>query len=129
MRRTNLGVAALIGGALLAGCEGSNQFPDEPLGTGGGRQGSIAGQVTAGGSAVVGAEVSVGTGSVVRTDAAGQYRIDGLQQGTYRVLLLAPPGFGFAPGDSAARRATVVGGQTVIVSWQLLQSVGAGGGT
>ncbi|HEV2149771.1 MAG TPA: carboxypeptidase-like regulatory domain-containing protein [Longimicrobiaceae bacterium] len=125
MRRTSLGVAALVGGALLAGCEGRNEFPDQPLATGEGRLGSIVGQVTAAGAAVRGAEVSVANGPSAFTDAAGQYRIVGLSRGVYAVTLGAPPGFAFAVGDSATRVANVVPGNPVILNWQLVTGVGA----
>lgn len=125
MQKTHTGMALLLAGALLAGCEGNNRFPTEPIGTGGGRTGSIGGQVTAGGSGVAGAVVSLAGGTAAdSTDAAGRYRIEGVGQGAYRVFLQVPVGFGLAPGDSAARTVSVAQGQRVTVDWQLQRAVG-----
>ncbi len=125
MQKTHTGIALLLAGALLAGCEGNNLFPEDPVGTGGDRPGSIGGQVTAGGSGVAGAVVSLAGGTAAdSTDAAGRYRIEGVGQGAYRVFLQVPVGFGLAPGDSAARTVGVARGQSVTVDWQLLASAG-----
>ena len=124
MRRTRIGAAALLAGAMLAGCEGLNRFPDDPLGQGDTDLGSIRGTVTAAGQGVQGAEVSVANGPSAFTDAAGQYRIFALAPGVYRVTLGVPPGFRLAAGDSATRTATVVAGSPVVVNWQILTTVG-----
>ena len=125
MQKTHTGMALLLAGALLAGCEGNNLFPTDPVGTGGGRLGSIGGQVTAGGSGVAGAVVSLAGGTAAdSTDAAGRYRIEGVGQGAYRVFLQVPVGFGLAAGDSAARTVNVARGQNVNVDWQLQSSTG-----
>ncbi|HEX2188831.1 MAG TPA: carboxypeptidase regulatory-like domain-containing protein [Longimicrobiaceae bacterium] len=122
MRRSIVAVAAL---ALLAGCEGNNLFPEDPVGTGGGRPGSIGGLVTAAGQGVGGAVVSVQSlAAADTTDAAGRYRIEGLDEGAYRLLLRVPPGFDLAPGDSTTRTASLGRGQTLTVNWQLLQATG-----
>ena len=34
MQKTHTGTALLLAGALLAGCEGSNLFPTDPIGSG-----------------------------------------------------------------------------------------------
>ena len=126
MTRTHSGFALLLAGTLLAGCRGDNQFPTDPVNTGGGSaaRGSIGGQVTANGLGVAGAVVSVTGGAAGSTDAAGQYRIEGLSAGAYRVLLQVPAGFGLAPGDSAARSVNVARGQRATVNWQLLRPTG-----
>lgn len=124
MQKTHTGIALLLAGALLAGCEGNNVFPTDPIGTGGDRPGSIGGQVTAGGQGVTGAVVSVAGGASDSTDAAGRYSIDGVGQGAYRVFLQVPAGFGLAAGDSAARTVAVAQGQAVTVNWQLLAPAG-----
>lgn len=124
MRRSHVGTA-LLAGALLAGCEGNNLFPEDPVGTGGRTLGSIGGLVTAAGQGVGGAVVTVqGLSAADTTDAAGRYRIDGLAEGAYRLLLQVPPGFDLAPGDSTARRANLGRGQALTVNWQLLRAAG-----
>lgn len=125
MNPGHLGASLLLSATLLAGCDGNNLFPTDPVGTGGDRLGAVRGQVTADGAGVPGAVVSLQGGGSDSTDAAGQYRIGALSPGAYRVLLQVPPGFGLAPGDSAARTASVAAGQTVVVNWQLLEAVGA----
>ena len=45
-------------------------------------------------------------------------------KGAYRVLLQVPPGYGLAPGDSAARSVSVARGQRATANWQLLGPVG-----
>lgn len=124
MRRTRIGAVALLAGVALAACEGINRFPDEPLGQGDTRLGSIRGLVTAEGLGVQGAEVSVANGPTAFTDAAGQYRILALAPGTYSVTLGLPPGFRLTVGDSATRTARVVSGSPVFINWQVLTTVG-----
>jgi len=124
MQKAHTGITLLLAGALLAGCEGNNLFPTDPIGAGGGGPGSVGGQVTAGGAGVAGAVVSVAGGAADSTDASGRYSIEGLGQGAYRVSLQVPVGFALAAGDSAARTVAVAQGQDVTVNWQLLASTG-----
>ncbi|MEW5930729.1 MAG: hypothetical protein AB1941_24985 [Gemmatimonadota bacterium] len=130
MQKTHVRTTLLLAGALLAGCEGNNLFPTDPIGTGGGRLGSIGGTVTADGLGVAGAVVSTAGGTAAdSTDAAGRYALEGLGQGAYRVFLQVPVGFGLAAGDSVARTVNLAAGQSATLNWQLLRATGAVGGT
>ncbi len=125
MRRKRVWTTGLLAGALLAGCDGSNLFFSEPIGSGGGARGSIRGFVASEGLGVPGAGVSLQDSTTATTDGAGVYRLEGLTPAAYRLFLRVPPGYELVPGDSAVRTATVIAGQTTIVNWQLLRNAGA----
>lgn len=129
MQKTHVRTTLLLAATLLAGCEGNNLFPTDPIGTGGDRLGRIGGTVTADGLGVAGAVVSTAGGAADSTDAAGRYALEGLGQGAYRVFLQVPVGFGLAAGDSAGRTVNLAAGQSATLNWQLLRAAGAAGGT
>ncbi len=128
MRHTTRGALCALLALGVAACEGNNLFPETPLSpTGGESAGTIAGQVTANGAGIPGAGVVVANGPTAATDAAGQFRITGVREGSYRVSLQVPAGFVLVAGDSATQTAVVTGGRSTNLSWRLQTSIGGGG--
>lgn len=107
----------------LAACGGGGTTGPAPPQTG-----SIAGEVTAGGSGVAAAQVGL-SGAATRstqTNATGQYGFDNLSPGSYDLTITAPAGFALASGEAATKSAQVTAGNTARVNWGLQASSGGG---
>lgn len=112
-------VVSALGAATVAACDGGGGGTDP-----GPQTGSIVGQVSAGGTAVQGAQVALTGGPTLSTAANGQVRFDNVAAGSHTVTLgTLPQGISLG-SETAAKSATVVAGGTANVSW----SVQAGGG-
>ncbi len=122
MRLKHLKPAFLLLALTLGGsaCAGENAFGDTPFGVGNAvRAGTIRGQVTANGTGVGNATVSVANGPSATTDGNGEFRIAGLAGGRYTLSLQVPPGFNLAPGQQATQTVELGAGRSATVTWRL----------
>ncbi|MGQ0815452.1 MAG: carboxypeptidase regulatory-like domain-containing protein [Gemmatimonadota bacterium] len=85
--------------------------------------GTISGRVTSGTTGVANARVT-GSGGLgaSTTNATGDFSFTNVAPGVRTLTLAVPDGFSLSQGESAAKTATVVAGQTVTVNWSLQQS-------
>ena len=116
-------VASALSTAAVAACDGGGGGTDP-----GPQTGSIVGQVSAGGTAVQGAQVALTGGATLSTGSDGQVRFDNVAVGN-RTLTLGQLPAGFSLGsETAAKSANVTAGGTANVAWAV-QAAGGGGPT
>jgi plastocyanin len=123
--RLSRAAAVLLAVSTLAcsGGGGGGTTPPPPPTTG-----TIAGSVTLNGAGVAGATVAVTGGASANTSAGGAYSIANVSPGAKTVTVTPPANHALADGETAAKSATVVAGQTATVNWAL-KATGGGGVT
>ena len=114
MTRTKLLAGALL--TLLAACSGGGTGGNPPVSD---QKGSVTGKVTASGSGVSGAQVSLPGSTAQTTDAAGQFTFENVAAGSYTVSVTLPAGYAMASGESASKPANVARGQAATVNFTL----------
>jgi len=90
-------------------------------------QGAIGGQVTAGGSPVAGAALTILNAAgdpTTTTDANGNYGFTGLEPRVYGLEITPPQGYQLPAGAAAQRTVTVVADETATLDWTLQASGG-----
>ena len=129
MTRTRTAAAALL--ALLAtaaaACGGDDS--SGPTGTPPPTTGTVSGAVTAAGTGVSGARVTLDGGGAQTTPASGQYAFSSVAAGAHTLALALPPGFDLDAGQSLSRPVTVAAGQSATVNWSLRQQEQPGAST
>jgi hypothetical protein len=123
--------SALLLAALVASaaCDGGNVFGSSrvPSGGIGARNGTITGQVQAGGSGVGGVTVLLGTQDSTVTSTAGTYAFSNLVPSTYTVVVRAPLGFAPAAGETGQRTVAIpTTGGTINVTFALQRTTTGG---
>lgn len=116
--------SALVLAALVASaaCDGGNVFGSTrvPSGGNGTTNGTITGQVQAGGSGVGGVTVLLGTQDSTVTSTTGTYTFTNLAASTYNLAVRVPLGFAPAAGETGQRTVAIpVTGGTVNVTFAL----------
>lgn len=113
MTPTRLTAITLV--TLLAACSGGTGS-NPPVS---GESGSVTGTVTASGSGVAGASVSLPGSAAQTTDAAGKYTFENVKTGSYDVSVTLPAGYALGTGEAATKPVTVGAGQAATVNWTL----------
>ena len=114
------GFAAILGLGMAA-CSGGGGGTTDPPATG-----TVSGQVTASGTGVPGATLTLSQGASSRTatsSAAGAYSFAAVAAGSWTVGITAPAGFALAAGQAASVPVTVTGGQTVTANFVLASTL------
>lgn len=89
--------------------------------------GTVSGQVSASGTAVSGATLTLSQGTTSRTatsSTAGAYSFSAVPAGSWTLGLTVPEGFELASGQTASVPVTVTGGQTTTVDFALTTPTG-----
>lgn len=113
MSRTQLLASALV--TLFAACSGGGGTGGTPPVTE--QSGSVTGKVTASGSGVGGAQVSLPGAATQTTNAAGQFTFENVAAGSYTLTVALPAGYALATGEATTKPATITNGQTATVNW------------
>jgi plastocyanin len=111
----------LAGLVLLAGCGNGGGGTSEPPATG-----TVSGQVTAAGSGVAGATLTLTQGGTTRTaasSATGGYTFTAVTAGSWTVGITPPAGFALAGGQAASVPLTVAGGATATANFALVSTL------
>ena len=106
------------------GADGMNGGGGGPGPTGPGpvtTTGTISGTVSAGTTAVAGAQIALGSEATATTAASGQYSFTNVSTGMHSLTLAAPGGFALASGETAIKNTAVIADQTATVDWTLIQ--------
>ena len=123
--------SALLLAALVASaaCDGGNVFGSSrvPSGGSGTRNGTITGQVQAGGSGLGGVTVLLGTQDSTVTSTAGTYAFNNLTAASYNVAVRVPLGYAPAAGETGQRTVAIpIAGGTVNVTFALQRTTTGG---
>lgn len=121
MRIPRAALSLLTLALLAAGCSGGGDD-----GSTGPQTGTISGSVTAGGSGVGGATVSLGTTATQTTSASGGFQFLNVPAGSHTLGVTLPAAFQLAAGEPAQKTVSVQAGRTASLSWSAQAAPAAG---
>ncbi len=123
MQRTHMVWVLAAGlGVAVASCDGGGGGTTEPT------TGTVSGSVTAAGTGVPGATLTLTRQQASRTAtsaATGAYAFASVEAGTWALAITPPAGFELAAGQAASVQVTVSGGETETVNFGLTEEAGS----